>query len=322
MEDPELRVLANFVTIAESPSLASAAKKLGLSQPAVTRQIQNLESRFGAALLKRRSSGVLLTHFGERILGRASDFVHEFEDLVQTAQAQARAQRHELKVGSDFAPFASVLVASEESALHEHPGLRLQHHDISPTNSIDALLDRQIDLLATSRNPTPQQYELLHNELWMLRGVTAIIPDDHPLSAMPRLNISDFDRVPVVVPSDMAHPGFLRDIRGAFSRAGLNLNVAQIASSDMTLMNYANYGLGIALVVGLVESVNKKSLVCRPVGGINVTKPRRLEVLWRSEDDSNEDIQALRRHIGSSLDQFISSSQQHGVSVSSTRMAG
>ncbi|MEM9478622.1 MAG: LysR family transcriptional regulator [Verrucomicrobiota bacterium] len=315
MEDPELRVIANFVTIAESPSLASAAKKLGLSQPAVTRQIQNLESRFGAALLKRRSSGVLLTRFGKRILTRASDFVNEFEDLVQTAQAQARAQRHELKVGSDFAPFAGVLVSSEESALNQRPGLRVQHHDLSPANSINALLDRQIDLLATSNVPTPKQYEKLNNELWMLRGVTAVIPRDHPLSNLTKLNISDFAGVPVVVPSEVSHPGFLRDLRDAFSRAGLELNVAQIASSDLTLMNYANYGLGIALVVGMVESVRKPSLNCRPVGGINVSRPRRLEVLWRSEDDHNEDIQSLRQEIGASLDKFIAhtSRSQNGT---------
>ena len=304
MEDPELRVLANFVTIARSPSLAAAAKKLGVSQPAITRQIQNLEAKFGAPLLKRRSSGILLTRFGERILTRATEFVSEFEDLVQTAQAKARAQRHELNIGSDFAPFSGVLVSAEVAARNEMPTLKTRIHDLSPRSSIDSLLDHEIDLLVTSQSPTPEHYEQLDAELWMLRGITAIMHSDHPFASRQKLSLADLGGVPVVVPSEAAHPRFLRDLREAFARAKQELIVAQIASTDLTLMNYANYGLGIALVVGLVESLCKDSLVCRPVEGITVSRPRRLEVLWRA-DDSNGDIHCLKRHLADSLREIV-----------------
>eukprot|EP01031_Cornospumella_fuschlensis_P006796 gene6796-8452_t len=68
---PKSRHLRDFIAIAHSRSLRAAATSLGLTQPAISRSLQELEEELGVPLFERHARGVLLTPAGEKFLVRA-----------------------------------------------------------------------------------------------------------------------------------------------------------------------------------------------------------------------------------------------------------
>ncbi|HEX6418799.1 MAG TPA: alpha/beta hydrolase fold domain-containing protein [Acidimicrobiales bacterium] len=83
----ELRHLRAFVAVAEELNFGRAASRLYLSQPALSRQIRNLERHVGCELLRRSTHGVEPTLAGEALLGRARDLLHAVDDAVSATRA-------------------------------------------------------------------------------------------------------------------------------------------------------------------------------------------------------------------------------------------
>jgi len=81
----ELRHLRYFVAVAEELTFAAAAKRLRVAQPALSKQVQDLEFEVGAALFHRMPRGVRLTHAGEAFLEEAR------ETLKSATRARDRA---------------------------------------------------------------------------------------------------------------------------------------------------------------------------------------------------------------------------------------
>ena len=87
----ELRHLRYFIGVAEEENVSRAALKLHLSQPALSRQIRDLEDELGFLLLERSAKSVRLTEAGRAFLTEARAVLQRTEDAVKTARAIARS---------------------------------------------------------------------------------------------------------------------------------------------------------------------------------------------------------------------------------------
>src|SRR5947208_12915787 len=98
----ELRHLRYFIGVAEEENVSRAALKLHVSQPALSRQIRDLEEELGFLLLERSAKSVRLTEAGRTFLIEARAVLERLEQAVQKARAAATGQRGEIHVG--YAP--------------------------------------------------------------------------------------------------------------------------------------------------------------------------------------------------------------------------
>src|SRR3989449_2008474 len=98
----ELRHLRYFVAVAEMENVSRAALKLHVSQPALSRQIRDLEDELGFLLLERSARSVRLTDAGRAFLSEARAVLQRVEDAVQVARVIATGGSGELHVG--YAP--------------------------------------------------------------------------------------------------------------------------------------------------------------------------------------------------------------------------
>src|SRR5260370_35999636 len=96
----ELRHLRYFVAVGEQQNLSRAALKLHVSQPALSKQVRDLEDEIGFALLKRTAKSVRLTEAGRSFLDNARVLLQQAEEAVKEARTIAKAERSELHVGS------------------------------------------------------------------------------------------------------------------------------------------------------------------------------------------------------------------------------
>jgi DNA-binding transcriptional LysR family regulator len=127
----ELRHLRYFVAVAEAENVSRAALKLHVSQPALSRQIRDLEEELGFSLLKRSPKSVRLTDAGRLFLSESRAVLLHAQEAVKAARALANGGEGELHVG--FAPTltARILPPTLRAFQAGTAGVRVKLHDLS-----------------------------------------------------------------------------------------------------------------------------------------------------------------------------------------------
>lgn len=127
----ELRHLRYFVAVAEAENVSKAAAKLHVSQPALSRQIRDLEEELGFQLLERSAKSVRLTEAGRVFATEAKAVLERAEEAVKSARAVAKGEGGELHLGYAPSPTAELLPRALHAFQNAAPGVRVVLHDNS-----------------------------------------------------------------------------------------------------------------------------------------------------------------------------------------------
>src|SRR6266545_2619302 len=121
----ELRHLCYFVAVAEAENVSRAALKLHVSQPALSRQIRDLEEELGFSLLKRSAKSVRLTEAGRAFLTEARAVLERAESAVAAARTIANGAHGELHIGYAPSLTARILPPTLRAFQAEMPNVRV-----------------------------------------------------------------------------------------------------------------------------------------------------------------------------------------------------
>src|SRR2546427_4931596 len=105
----ELRHLRYFLAVGEALNFTKASAQLRVAQPALSRQVQDLEDEIGVDLMKRSPRGVTLTAEGKLFLGEVRELLKRADESLQKVRALARGEYCELHVRYPPSPTAEIL---------------------------------------------------------------------------------------------------------------------------------------------------------------------------------------------------------------------
>src|SRR6266850_7816338 len=142
----ELRHLRYFVAVAEMENVSRAALKLHVSQPALSRQIRDLENEIGFGLLERTAKSVRLTDAGRVFLDNARALLQRADDAVREARAVASAEPTELHVGYSPTPVAEILPKILRAFQTKMPNVHVRLHDWSHSAIFDGIRDGKLQI--------------------------------------------------------------------------------------------------------------------------------------------------------------------------------
>jgi DNA-binding transcriptional LysR family regulator len=137
----ELRHLRYFVAVCEALSFTKAAAQLRIAQPALSRQVQDLEDEIGVDLLKRSPRGVTITAGGKLFLEEAREVLKRTDESVEKVRALARGEYGELHAGYAPSPTVEILPPALAAFQKAFPRVRVLLHDLSQRELIDGLQD-------------------------------------------------------------------------------------------------------------------------------------------------------------------------------------
>ena len=120
----ELRHLRYFLAVGEALSFTRAAAQLRVAQPALSRQVQDLEDEIGVDLLRRSSRGVTLTAEGKLFREEVREVLKRVDESVEKVRALTRGEYGELRVG--YAPVPTVEVLPPALAAFQKAGPRVK----------------------------------------------------------------------------------------------------------------------------------------------------------------------------------------------------
>lgn len=255
----DLRQLNYFVAVAETRHLGRAAERLHLSQPPLTRQIQQLEAELGVQLFRRTPRGMELTQAGEELLRHA----RSIQGMV--AQAAERAQRAGLgQVGRlDIGVYGSAifgLVPQVLSAFRaSHPEVELVLHHAQTPAQVPALRQGRVLLVFERMLPEESDIEV---ELVAREPLLLGLAESHPLAAQERIDVAALREETHLIGSSPSIAALALHLCRAH---GFEPRFAPPASDIVTATLLAASGLGVTFVPASMTNVRFPGITYRPL---------------------------------------------------------
>ena len=277
----ELRHVNSFIAVAEELNFSRAARRLGLSQPPLSRQIQALEHTLGVALFERGKGRVRLTKCGEAALNEAYRLIEQSERMQHAARRAAPPEGARLTIGYLPSAFSSSLTHLLERFRANHSEVEVSLTELDVADAIQLLRNYLIDAAVIR---IAERTEPLRSLPLCPERCCVALPDSHPLAGEDVLRLADIGREILVVPSRRVRPGYFNAILVAFEKAGIRPRFAHEALTISSLLAVVASGIAISLI--------PRSLHDAPVPGVTfvplaeVVRIVEMSVVWNGNSPS------------------------------------
>jgi DNA-binding transcriptional LysR family regulator len=257
----DLRQIRYFIAVAEERSFTVAARRLHLSQPPLSQQIQALEAALGTQLLHRTSRRVELTQAGEALLTRA----RTIQQQIKLAEDEVRAIGAGLIGSLDVGATGSILRGRLADLLaayrKEAPAVKMTVHEQAPALQIAALLNRTTNISLNRSIPTE---DTLSSELAWTEEVVVAMPKAHPLARRKRIALGDLASEDHIILQPESSQ-FARYIQECCINAGFLPRVSQQVVDAQSVPSLIAAGFGVALVPQSITRFTTDEIAFRPI---------------------------------------------------------
>ncbi|MEC4817616.1 MAG: LysR family transcriptional regulator [Scytonema sp. PMC 1069.18] len=259
-----LEQLQAFLAIAENGSFQSAARKCGVTQSTISRQIQVLEEELGLELF-HRSSQAKLTLAGERLFPRARKICQEWQNATQEISDLLAGKQPELCIAAIHSLCAYYLPPVLQKFCHDYPKVPLRVTSLGSDRALKVLKDGLVDLALVMNNRFLTAGKEMVVEVLYDEPIEVLTANNHPLADYERVPWSELVRYPQVVFKDGY--GMQRLIQDRFERLEATLQAALEVNTLDAFRGVVRQGELVALLPysALVEARNDVTLAVRPL---------------------------------------------------------
>ncbi len=240
----ELRQLQLFLAAAEEGSITAAAKRMHLTQPALSRQIKALEEELGVELFTRGAHSVTLTPAGGVLLEEGGKLLERAERVVKAVRASVEGEP--LRVGYAPSLAGPLLGLALERFSQLHPRARVHLSDLSSTEMRDALAQGKIDVAVT----VPWEGDAQSVKWTPVRrhGMCLAVPASHPFASRKKVPLADLNGQKLLLYSRNDYPEYWQGVTRMFRENNLQAKVAGEFDGVASLAAAVEAGLGVALM--------------------------------------------------------------------------
>ncbi len=260
----ELRHLRYFLAVAEEENVSRAAVRLHLSQPALSRQIRDLEDELGFALLRRSAKSVRLTEAGRTFQSEARAVLTRLDEAVKKARAIATGGRTELHVG--YAPSLTVriLPPALRAFQADSPQVRVLLHDLSTEEMLARLRDGALQI-AFLVSPRGAMLRGLRFEELARDRLCLAVPLEHPFARRRTVTLTAVVREPLLTYSRKEYPEYHELLARLFATVEGKPQIAGEHDGITSLIAAVEAGGGVALVAESVSCLTGPRLKLVPI---------------------------------------------------------
>jgi len=256
----ELRHLRYFVAVAEALNVTKAATRLHLAQPALSRQVADLEEELGVDLLRRTSHGVLLTAEGKLFLEESRAILKRADESVAKVRALARGELGELQVGYVPPLDLHILPGALAEFQKTTPGVKVVLHDLGTDELCQELRNGTLHL-ALMMQPSEELIAGIEFEEIGRYPFFVAMAAGHALTRLKAISRETLARQPLVVLDRRRNSEFHRILKCVF--APLPPNIASESDSVNSLITEVGAGRCVAVVSQLFKEAFGRRLVYR-----------------------------------------------------------
>lgn len=235
--------LQAFVAVADHAGFQRAAASLHLTQTALSRRLQNLESFLGVKLVERTTRSVALTALGAGFLPHARRMLTDLTDALLEIRETGKARRGEVTLACVPTVGVQFLPRVLKAYCARYPANRLRVLDHSSADVAAAVLRREAEFgitIAGNHHPELTGLSLLQDSFVL------VCRADHPLARARRLRWKQLEPYPLIVPGAGSSNRPLLD--GVLSQTDVSLQTYYEVQRSSTAVGMAAQGVGAAIV--------------------------------------------------------------------------
>lgn len=276
----EFDLLKAFCQLAKSGNYRLASEQLYITQSALTKKIQRLESNIGASLFSRGRKGAELTHAGKTLLPEAQHLVHSMQAFEQLSGSVVNGTQGHLNIGfgvSTYHEAPKLIAAYKQQQLNVHITL----NDTPSKQQTDELLSHELDL---SFNRIPDSSDLNSLTLFDDSLVIAIYKD--LLNQAPNKDqlLSELPQWPYLKLSQHRGPGLDKQIQQYCLANNIDLYKTQEADDILTLLALVSANIGFTIVPSSAQYISNTNVEFIALQGEHATWP--VGLIWNGESEN------------------------------------
>lgn len=268
----DLLHLRSLLAVADHKAITQASRALGLTQPALSRRLQQLEEEMGARLLERSKKGVALTEAGRLVVSEARVLVDRYERLRRVVRAQEGLETGIVRIGGGATAVSFLLPQTIAEFTRLHPGVRFEVREEGSRDVEADVRDERLELGIVTLPMHSREFEVrpLRRD-----RIVLIASPDHPLAKRRRVDVHELAGLGLV--GFDSESAIRKLIDGALRKAGVEMRVQMELRSIAAILEMVAHTPMLAFVSQL--GVDGRDIGVRVIEVRGVSIHRRLAVI-------------------------------------------
>jgi DNA-binding transcriptional LysR family regulator len=264
LNDVELRHLRYFVAVAEEKNITRAAARLFVTQPALSRQIKDLEKLLDVTLFIRASAGLTLTPAARALLPQARQILEDAASAMLSMHHFAECRNNSLAIGYIAPALGSFLGEALQLFRQKHPQIEIKLFELSPARQLDALREGRLDIALIGHACEELQREF---ETVTIRRIplVAVLHATHSLAKRGVMELKELEKEEFVGLDESTFPGRNDVIREACRAAGFTPHIAHQVDGLSTMLALIGSGSCVSLMPDEVQQLPHANAVFIPL---------------------------------------------------------
>ncbi|MES2043349.1 MAG: LysR family transcriptional regulator [Pseudomonadota bacterium] len=296
----ELRHLRYFRAIGREQHFGRAAIALRVAQPALTRQIRDLEAEIGVELFERLPRGVRLSSAGRAFLEEVEEILRQVDRAVDRAKKLGSGHLGTIRVGlSEIIAAHDFISHGLRSFRESEPSVILDLRSMGSVHQITALKEGTLDVGLVYDAHLDERDSDVFDRIRLGYGETMLaVHENHKLAGRPSVTMAEIAEEPALGPARLTAPGYYDRLMTAWIDSGSAPRIVQECTTNSVLLSLVAVGMGVGFVTASTQLSLAQNIRLVPISDLGL----RFEVLlvWRARDRS------------AALQRFIDTMVRHG----------
>ncbi|MCE7996646.1 MAG: LysR family transcriptional regulator [Roseivirga sp.] len=284
----EIRHLKYLMAVGQELHFGKAAEKLFITQPALSRQIQQLEEELGVKLLERDKRNVALTTAGAYLLDEAEYIINHLNQVIESTRRKAKGEEGEVRIGFVGSAMQDVIPDLLVRLNQQYPKLHTSLDELSNKEQLSALIHDRLDIgfVRMERVPTDYGQKVVFEDSFSL-----VLPADHQITKDSFESLIQLKAEQFILFSHEYSQEYYENIMSIFADHGFEPNVSHRSVHANTIFRLVEKHLGVAIVPTALASGVSLGVQFIPLASL--PQRTRLTAVW---DERNRNA-ALKKLI-------------------------
>ena len=253
----DLKVLRNFLVLAEELNFGKAAKKLFMTQPPLSKQIKNLENELGVKLFHRTKRKVRLTEHGEFLRIEAHRLMIQADIIKNHIKLIRKDTSGQIRFGYVDDTVYTIIPKILHILKKSYPGIDTVLSTLNTEFLINALRARMIDI-AFIRTPT-QTADIIFHPIYQ-ETFSLILPHSHPFALRKNIGLIELANEPFIGLSRYSDLPVKNAITNICGKAGFIPKIAHEAGHINTIVQLVENNLGYSIIPSGTKNIFKTNV--------------------------------------------------------------
>ncbi len=275
----EFRQLEYFLGVASELHFSRAADKLFIAQPALSRQIQQLEENLGVLLFERDKRNVKLTPAGEYLRGETTQLLSQIENISKRTQLIHRGEEGEIRIGHPGSAIYSVIPPILSSLRTNFPEIKAKLSEVLEDDLFGNLKNYQVDV-GFIREPFVDKNitsKVIFEETFAL-----VLPENHWITPENFTSLAQVKDEYFVLPPRYTGSVYYDLLVRMCEREGFAPNIAHESNYGATILRLVEHNLGVSLMP--ISYKFSSAMRIKFVELTNIPERTHLSIAWRKND--------------------------------------